>query len=117
MTHLWEVNHPYYMNEGNYYKAGEHTSFKSIDDFLAEWGNADHDMNRVHRWDWEEGENKDGRGLFSVFFVLQRKARLLSCDVDVHRSDESRVKEYLLPYAELESRLWMPFMDPRDVKG
>ena len=114
MKHLWEVNHPYYMNEGNYYKSGEHLLYESFEDFMAEWGGADRDMNRVHRWDWRK-DDELGYDLLSLYFVLQRKARLMSCEVKVSCQDEPAVAAYLLPFAELESRIWEPFLDPRNV--
>lgn len=120
--HLWEVDHPYYMNEGNYYANGCHEEFDSFEDFLASWADADIDMNRVHRWDWREGDywgiftpegDPDIRGELMVFFVLQRKARLMSCSVPVRRSDEPAVKEYLRPHFERELAIWSPFT-PKD---
>ena len=118
MSNLWEIKHPYYMNEGNFYQTGHHNDYENLDDFLEAWGDLDKDLNRVHRWDWREGEDwgiesdgsEDVQGVFSVYFVLQRKAILLSCDVKVRRSDQDRVKEYLEPYAELEAKLWSPFV-------
>lgn len=116
--HLWEVNHPYYMNEGNYYEAGNHSNFECLDDFLDVWGDADIDMNRVHRWDWKEGEDwevkTDGSddviGCLSIYFVMQRKAYTYSCDVKVRRSDEARVIEYLQPHAAQEAAIWSPLL-------
>lgn len=116
--HLWEAKHPYYMNEGNYYEAGCHDNFECLDDFLAEWSDADIDMNRVHRWDWKEGEDwgveSDGSddviGQLSIYFVMQRKAMTYSCDVTVRRSDESRVIEYLKPHAAREVAIWSPLL-------
>ena len=118
--HLWEVDHPYYMNEGNYYQSGCHSDFESLDDFLAEWAECDIDYNRVHRWDWREGDDweivSDGSddvvGRLSIYFVMQRKANLHSCDVAVRRSDEPRVIEFLKPHAAREVAIWHPLILP-----
>jgi hypothetical protein len=118
MMHLWEVEHPYYMRDGNYYEAGCHADFESLDGFLSAWSDADIDMNRVHRWDWREGEDwgieSDGSddviGQLSVYFIMQGKALTYSCDVTVRRSDEARVIEYLKPHAALEAAIWSPLL-------
>ncbi len=109
--HLWDYDHPYYMCEGNYYKAGEHTDYHSFDDFLEAWSGMDIDLNRVHRFDWIEAESPEhkGQGTLSIYFVLQRKARLMSCDIEVTASDEPKVIEYLRPHYEREAALWQPF--------
>ena len=115
---LWEVDHPYYMNEGNYYQSGCHQVYESLDDFIDEWGGMDIDTNRVHRWDWREGEDwgvevdesEDVLGLLMVYFIMQRKARTLSCEISVRRSDERRVIEYLRKHAERTVEIWSPFL-------
>ena len=116
--HLWEVNHPYYMNEGSYWSNGQHADFETLDAFLAEWAEADADMNRVHRWDWREGDDwgiegdgsDDVIGRLSVYFIMQRKAKTYSCDIKVRRSDEPRVIAYLKPHAALNAAVWHPFL-------
>jgi hypothetical protein len=56
--HLWEVDHSYYMNEGNYFQSGMHTEYKRWGEFIEEWGEyTDLDLNYVVRWDWHEGGN------------------------------------------------------------
>lgn len=114
MAHLWEADHPYYMNEGSYCQAGCHTDFECLDDFLDNWSGSDIDMNRVHRWDWREGEDwgvsddgsDDTIGRLSVYFIMQRKGYTYSCDITVRRSDEARVIDYLKPHADLNAKLW-----------
>lgn len=44
--HLWEINHPYYCSESNYFANGIknrelNQTFNDFDEFLAEWGDAD----------------------------------------------------------------------------
>ncbi len=58
---LWEVDHPYYCNQGNYFAPpGEcGAKYKSWGDFLDEMGTSDKDMNLAFRWDWTECEDCD----------------------------------------------------------
>jgi hypothetical protein len=118
VPHLWEVKHPYYMSEGSYCQSGQHDTYETFDEFLANWGDLDIDYNRVHRWDWREGadweiesdESDDIQGRLMVYFIMQRKARTYSCEVAVRRSDEPRVIEFLRPHAANEVAIWAPFL-------
>ena len=66
--HLWEIDHPYYCSEGNFYKNGCHTLFESWEEFatpttvdsagfggnvLYDW---DDDLNFLFRWDWKKAD-------------------------------------------------------------
>lgn len=66
--HLWEIDHPYYCTEGNFYKNGCHTNFDSWAEFatpasftaagptgnvLYDW---DDDLNFLFRWDWNKAD-------------------------------------------------------------
>lgn len=120
--HLWEINHPYYCSESNYFATGHQNretqhKYESFEDFLNEWGDADDDYNLVFRWDWEEitqedynyqvedgeessiipyaGDNTIKTGKLKVFFFLQRKGYFVYTETDVSRSDELEVKAYL----------------------
>ena len=112
MQHLWEVDHSYYMTEGNYYSNDCHTEFKKWTDFLAEWGDADFDMNYVVRWDWIEDaepiDDYDREGRLLIQFVGQRKARLLSTETAVCRADEKGVFAFLNPRFDYAMKLWLP---------
>jgi hypothetical protein len=122
--HLWEVKHSYYMNSGNYHSNANECHFDSLEDFKAEWGNADLDYNRIHRWDWiendpdsyDEGEYVEGSGVLYIFYVLQRKADLYSCSIDVTRYDEQEVIEFLKPHARQVIDLWSPMITDATVK-
>lgn len=84
MTRLWEVNHPYYCSESNYYVGGvpswaqprsapptvegrqrsidehvpgDHMQFDSWAEF--DWKDADKDYNLLFRWDWEVPDPDD----------------------------------------------------------
>lgn len=119
--HLWEIDHPYYCQEGNYYARpdqGLHTAYDSWTDFYAEWGALDPDYNHVFRWDWtrdsgedlEEGE-EPGPDKLLVFWVLQRKAILRSTECTVTESDEPAIRQWLTKRAENVRALWEPFLD------
>lgn len=122
MAHLWEINHPYYCNEGNFFKpaGGEEPSprYKSFADFLEEEGDADLDYNLLFRWDWVEGEDHElpsfngdtyyRNGLLKLFFMGQRKGLYRWATVEVCRADEPAVIEYLRPRWEHLRSLWEP---------
>ena len=121
MKHLWEVDHPYYMNHGNYYSTECFARADNLDQFLAEFGSADIDYNWIVRWDWIEGPQTedwvrpadrpdtymDGRLLLQ--FVGQRKALLFSWEIPVCRFDEPRVREFLQKHARYMAQMWEPF--------
>jgi hypothetical protein len=122
-THLWEVDHPYYCNEGNYYASsadGLGPQFKTFATFLAEWGDANLDMNLVFRWDWTEGGDQAGEpfngdvnyrnGVLKVFIMGQRKGLYNWATVEVCRADEPAVRDYLLPRLQRLMDLWSPMI-------
>lgn len=116
--HLWEVDHPYYCNESNYYKAGLCSHHKTWADFISEFGNSDMDLNLVFRFDWKEGEDNGAgayagddyyrNGLLQVFFMGQRKGLFFSHEIEVCRADEPAVREFLQPRFEKMLELWQP---------
>lgn len=100
---LMKFEHPYYMSEGCYFSGDCHTNYSNFDRFLEEYGDADIDYNRVHRWDIEE----DGGVLtLKVYFVIQRKGYTTSAHIRVKHEDESRIKDFLKPHAILNAKLW-----------
>ena len=122
MKHLWETEHQYYCNDGNYYHAGCHATYETLPEFLQEEGDADLDYNLVFRWDWKEGEDH-GLGAYNgddyyrharlhVYIMNQRKGAFRSAEVKVCRADEPSILEYLsLRFNHLMS-LWQPLGDP-----
>lgn len=44
MKHLWEVEHDYYCNDGNYFSNDCGMEFNTWSDFLSEFGDSDFDM-------------------------------------------------------------------------
>lgn len=122
--HLWEVDHPYYCNEGNYFQAGLCEHYKAWDDFASEFASSDMDMNLVFRFDWKEGEDNGAgayngddyyrNGLLQVCFMGQRKGLYFSHEVSVCRADEPAVIAFLKPRYERMLELWAPFSSPEE---
>jgi hypothetical protein len=120
--HLWEADHAYYCNEGNYYsRESTGQSYKRLQDFLDDEADADLDMNLVFRWDWVEGEDYGAQpyagddnyrnGLFKVFFMGQRKGIYRHAIVEVCRADEPAVIAYLQPRLKHLMGLWAPLVE------
>lgn len=118
MTHLWEVDHPYYASEGNYFSNDCHREWESWADFFYEFGDSDPDMNLVYRWDWRkvnpdeyDGEEDVPDGdLLTVYFVGQRKAMHFSSEVIVQESDEPEVRKWLTERAKTIAAIWNPIL-------
>lgn len=124
MTKLWETDHPYYCEEGNYFVSGlrgdeVHTEYESWQEFYDEWGNTDEDMNLVFRWDWKRAdpddyavELEDGEELppdtLAVYWVLQRKAILRSTSCVVTEADEPAIRAWLTERARTVAAIWAP---------
>ena len=73
MTHLWEVNHPYYCAESNWYSNEAYIRYDSFASFLDEWEDLDTDLNHVFRWDWHEADEENSQSRLQIFIMLQRK--------------------------------------------
>lgn len=116
--HLWEVEHPFYCAEQNYFtntECGQH--FQDIESFLEEESDSDLDMNLVFRWDWLPNipDNWDDGpfpkdGIFKVFIIGQRKGIYRWVTVDVSYEDENKVIKYLQPRLEHIKTLWAPLI-------
>jgi hypothetical protein len=117
---LWEVDHPYYCTEGNYFKNGQHLTYASWTEFHAEWGHLDDNLNVVFRWDWktpdptdydeDEGEEVPPVTL-NLYWVLQRKAILRSTECPVTEADEPAIREWLTRKANYVRAIWEPLLD------
>lgn len=122
MPHLWEVDHPYYCNQGNYYareSVGDH--HKAWSSFIAEYADADFDLNLVFRFDWLEGED-NGAGEFTgdvnyrngqlcIYWMGQRKGLYRYSTIEVCRADEPAVIEFLRPRWDHMRKLWEPLSE------
>jgi len=132
--HLWEVDHPYYCSEGNFYKNGCHTQFGSWEEFAVPggWKDADmignflyeydDDLNFLFRWDWKRADPDDykyeleadpafelpGDSLL-LFYMSQRKGLNMSAEVAVTEADEPAVRAWLTKKAEYMRTMWEPF--------
>jgi hypothetical protein len=99
--HLWEINHPYYCNEGNYYATGQPTEkYESWADFFDAEGDSSFNLNLVFRWDWRKadpnGENWGNEtDILLIFWMGQRKGLYRWSEVQVTDADEAAVKEWL----------------------
>lgn len=120
MKHLWEVDHSYYCNEGNYFSSESVCSeYKTWQEFLSEFGSADMDYNLLFRWDWTERDDENDEPTFNgdpyyrngklkLFWMGQRKGLYQYSIVEVCRADEAAVIEYLQPRLNHLMSLWQP---------
>lgn len=118
MTHLWEVDHPYYISESNYFNRDCHTLYESWDEFANQFSDSDLDYNWFVAWDWREGADWE-LGTYNgddyyrhARFILQRigrrKALLDSHEIKVCRADEPAILEFLRPRWEYMREMWEP---------
>lgn len=117
MKPLWEAEHPYYANEGNYFSNDCHEDYDDWPSFIEDEGNSDIDMNLVYRWDWKEGEDwgiPEGESHLCLYFIGQRKALARSVTVRVSRDDEQAIIEFLRPRLKRLMEIWKPLSEPAD---
>lgn len=119
---LWEIDHPYYCSDVNYFKSESHPRFRSWAEFIAEFGDSDPDMNLVFRWDWQppykdggselpiiwKGDENYRDSTLQVFFMGQRKGYFWCREVEVCRADEPDVRAWLQTRWEHMRKLWEP---------
>lgn len=124
--HMWEVKHPHYCNDANYYSNECLFEYKSWSEFLSEMGYADLDCNLFFRWDWREedmetgectfnGDNYYRNGMLKLYIMQQSKGRFMIAHVAVCRTDEYAVKQYLMPRLEYLKSLWEPLSHDEDT--
>lgn len=131
MKPLWEYEHPYFCEEGNYLHsparhgyldvAEQHDSWLS---FLGAWGDTDPDLNLLFRWDWHawhlefpsDYPNGTEKHELHLFFMLQRKAFNKSVSVDVTADDEPAVRAWLTNRAKTITQIWEPLLTSDDMK-
>ena len=113
--HLWEIDHPYYCNEGNYYaRESVGSEYKRWQDFLEENKDVDLDLNLIFRFDWVEeedsytGDDNYRNGILKIFWMGQRKGLYRYSLVEVCRADESAIIEFLKIRWERLRLLWEP---------
>jgi hypothetical protein len=98
--HLWEIEHDYYCDDR------ELRGYNSWKKFIESDGSCDFNMNLLFRWDWNI--NDDGKNVLSLFWVLQRKGRLLSDEIIVNKSDEKDIIKWLNKRFDHIFKLWEP---------
>ena len=104
MKHLWEVDHPYYCSESNYYSREPYTRYECWSDFLDEFREADLDMNHIFRWDWEED-----RRCLKLFMLKQRKGIFQPIEIyGMVPEDELSVREFLGGHWRTILDMWSP---------
>lgn len=122
--HLWEVDHPYYCNDGNYFSSEAISEWGSWADYLSEFEDSDKDYNLVFRWDWKvaDPDDYDTEGKYGdpeevpteeylhLYHMQQRKGCFWTHIVEVKREDEESIREYLTGYAEHMRQLWKPLL-------
>ena len=117
-AHLWEINHPFYAAQGNYFSNECHIEYVSWAEFLEFEGGNDLDLNLVYRWDWTVPDPDDYEPdealppeTLDLFYVGQRKAILRSVSVIIRREDEPAVRQWLTVRAEHMRRVWEPLLE------
>lgn len=119
---LWGSDHPYYCNEGNYYAPGNdqpHGRYRSWSAFLDCEGASDMNMNLLFRWDWREGgdwehgtaftgDENYRNGILLLFWMGQRKGLYRWTEIEVCRSDEPSVREWLTSRLTHLLSMWAP---------
>lgn len=126
--HLWDVDHPYYCNEGNFFaRPGSecHSHYQRWQDFVAEQGDGDMDLNLVFRFDWVPPyEDSDSEkpikwvadenyrdSTLKLFYMGQRKGLYRWATVDVCRADEPSVRAWLMARWDHMRKLWEPLSE------
>lgn len=110
VAHLWDVDHPYYCAEGNYFETGQHTRWDSWQEFAEDtvFVTGDRDLNLLFRWDWQ----RDGdRHTLLLFFVIQRKGFNCSQEIAVTEADEPAIRTWLTECAQTMRATWEPLLD------
>lgn len=122
-AHLWDVDHPDYCEDGNYYKFGLIDRFKSWGHFL-DYYKSFAKSTLLFRWDWKAplDDDDDGDQLIRwegdenyrdcelcLYWMGQSKAASFSIIVDVCRADEANVRAWLQDRFAYIVALWEPF--------
>lgn len=122
--HLWEVKHPYYCSDRNYFAPGDGGGdrFPDWEAFCESWGAPPWvedavDMNLVFRWDWHSAErlNEDydsdayRHDRLELFFIIQRRGHFKPVKIErMDREREPEVRAFLEQHAAKLAELWAP---------
>lgn len=131
-AHLWEVKHPYYCSESNFYSHDPYCRHDSWADFAKTMAKSDPELNLLFRWDWQspheddDSENQIQWGgdenyrdcTVQLFFVMQRKGIFACHEVSVCRADEPAVRAWLTGRLPHLLALWAPIAaDAKEVEA
>lgn len=118
MSHLWEIDHPYYGCSYN------HSDFDSFTELRSHVDGLDEDMNFVYRWDWSDysqphhddifvrGEDRSEQK-FSVCIVMPRQDTLAEWSCPIAHDQEPEVLAWLRSPRVLGHlrKWWEPLLD------
>lgn len=117
---LWEYEHPFYCEEGNYYvgrDAGLHTEYDSWAQFKEDseiLHSGDRDLNLLVRWDWYAPDDLINPGYphhrLHLHFLLQGKAILRSDFITVTTDEEPEIRAWLTSCAAHIAAIWQPLL-------
>lgn len=115
---LWEVKHPYYCSDTNYYVSGlenppgGHHEFGSWAEF--DWKDSDADLNLLVRWDWmvpdpaDYGDEPVPGERLHLYWLLQRKGNFMVTSFPVQRDEEPEIRAWLAERAKTIAAIWAP---------
>jgi hypothetical protein len=120
---LWEVDHPYYCSESNFFARDCSSHYDRWQDFVEVSHDEDFDMNLIFRFDWIppwingdsnnpiewQGDENYRDCTLKLFYIGQRKGLFRSVTIDVCRADEPKVRAFLLKRLMHLQKLWEPF--------
>lgn len=115
MTHLWEVEHPYYCSTTN----DGMEDYESWQNMRESWDAYDGELNMLVRWDWvkpnpddwdEDDPDRPTRDYLELYFLLQRKGRINGSRCPITEADEDSVREWLLARSIDLRRVWAPLV-------
>jgi len=125
MLKLWEVKHPYYCSDSNYYAPPSedlYSKYERWSDFIDAEGSLDMELNLLFRWDWQKPTDEDGeevafdldpnfRDCILQLFILQQRKGIFRCsEIEVCAADEPVVREWLKPRWEKLKSMWEPIV-------
>jgi hypothetical protein len=102
VTHLWEVEHPYYCH--GYYSE----SFESWADMKAAADDMDGEYNLLIRWDWHSVDDVYDVETLELAFAQQRKGLTMTWSCPIGAADEDDVRSWLIARSIDLRRLWAP---------
>lgn len=120
MKRLWEVKHPYYCSENNWFS----NEYYELVDSWEKFGmrNSEPELNLLFRWDWRGPVDDDGEptawsadetlkeSILQTFWMLQRKGKFTCFEVRVSRSEEPEIRAWLESRLPHILALWTPLI-------